>query len=97
MSEPEQGAAAPAAHQIFIDPVAAYFKVRMEAAENMSLRLAAQVREADALIEKQRAAIDRQVQIMTELKEKLEAKAASAQVAPARKAKPKPLAAEKLN
>lgn len=57
MSEPEQGAAAPAAHQIFIDPVAAYYRGRMEAAENTALRQADQLRTAHELLRQQQAEI----------------------------------------
>ena len=93
MSEPEQGAAAPAAHQIFIDPVAAYYKGRMEAAENTALRLADQVRTAHDLIRQQQAVIE-------QLKARLDKKPDDP--APARTIrKPRPKtpagAAEKLN
>ncbi|AZN72733.1 hypothetical protein D5400_16925 [Georhizobium profundi] len=93
MSEPEQGAAAPAAHQIFIDPVAAYYKGRMDAAENTALRQADQLRTAHELLRQQQAQIaDLQAQIGKKPND-------PAPTAATRKPKPKTPAgaAEKLN
>lgn len=60
MPTPSQaGAVAPAQSSIPIDPVGAVLKARMEAAESMSLTLAAQIRDLQATVAAQAAEIER--------------------------------------